>query len=468
MACTDAFDMPLGKAPLTYGKWLERYGPLTWVVASGKQYLIVNDYETMKELMEKRGNIYIDRDSTVLLGELIGQKTLTHRTPYGPTWRQHRRFLNRALMAPIVKRDYSAAMIRKTLAFLNALVDRPQDFLMENKKMTAELVTEISYGMIEDDEDGGHDFVKMHLDIAKISATTAEGYWVDYLPWMKHIPPWTPLAQWKRDAIKWRKQYDFARDYMFDAVKKQLLNTRGEGMPASLVRNTLQEVYSQQDSKSGEELQNDETAIKQTSFSLFRAGAETTESVIRTFLLAMTLHPEAQARVRSEIDAVIGPNRFPSVDDKGPEKMPYLEATLLESMRWNPPVSSILPHLPIRDDIFRGYFIPKGTAVVGNAWQVSRDPQLYHQPSVFNPERFLKRNENDGSLTLDTSVLSPWEFVFGFGRRICPGRDLGFQAAWITAAFVLWAFEMRAKDGMSMEDGYMATDEERFNFAAIS
>lgn len=37
-------------------------------------------------------------------------------------------------MAPIVKRDYSAAMTRKTLTFLNVLLDRPQDFLLENKK----------------------------------------------------------------------------------------------------------------------------------------------------------------------------------------------------------------------------------------------------------------------------------------------------------------------------------------------
>ena len=64
--------MPRGKAPLVYLKWLEQYGPLTWVVASGKQYLIVNDYHMMKELLEKRGNIYIDRDSLVLLGQIIG------------------------------------------------------------------------------------------------------------------------------------------------------------------------------------------------------------------------------------------------------------------------------------------------------------------------------------------------------------------------------------------------------------
>ncbi|KAG8960668.1 hypothetical protein FRC05_006700, partial [Tulasnella sp. 425] len=397
-------------------KWLEQYGPLTWAVASGKQYLIVNDYETMKELMEKRGSIYIDRDSTVLLGELLGGNTLTQRLAYGAAWRQHRRFLNHALMAPIVKRDYSAVMVRKTLVFLESLLDRPEDFILENKKMTAELITEISYGMIRDGKDGGHDFVQMHLDVAKITATTVEGYWVDYLPWMKHIPPWVPFAQWKRDAIKWRKQYNFARDYMFEAVKKQLDEYIFDEHHANFVD---------------------------------KAGAET-------------------AIVQSEIDAVVGPDRFPSLDDKGFDKLPYLEATLMESLRWHPPVSPILPHLPIRDDKFQGYFIPKGTAVVGNAWQVSRDNRLYQNPTEFNPERFLRRNEDGGSPTLNPGTLSPWDFVFGFGRRICPGRDLGFQAAWMTAVFVLWAFDIRTKDGMAMEDGYKATDEDRFNFAGIS
>ncbi|KAG8956071.1 hypothetical protein FRC00_005140 [Tulasnella sp. 408] len=343
----NAFDMPRGKAAFTYGKWLEQYGPLTWVVAGGKQYLIVSDYPMMKELMETRGNVYIDRYSTVLLGEIIGQN----------------------------RRDYSGAMLRRIREFLAMLLDRPQDFLLESKKMTAELITEIAYGMIGDDEDGGHDFVKMHLNVARITSTATEGYWVDYFPWtvpttlvVKHIPPWFPFAQWKRDGLEWGKQYNFARDHMFGLVKNQLLNTRGEGMPTSFVRNMLQEVYSQQDSKSEEELQSDEQTIKDTSFSFFRAGAETTESVIRTFFLAMTLHPGIQAIVRSEIDAVIGPNRFPSIDDKGVEKMPYLEATLLECMRWHVPVPSIIPHSPIRDDTFQGYFIPKGTVVIGNAW----------------------------------------------------------------------------------------------------
>jgi cytochrome P450 len=39
------------------------------------------------------------------------------------------------------------------------------------------------------------------------------------------------------------------------------------------------------------------------------------------------------------------------------------------------------------------------------------DPDVYKDPEIFNPERFLK----DGELDLDTK--SPDSVVFGFGRR---------------------------------------------------
>lgn len=58
------------------------------------------------------------------------------------------------------------------------------------------------------------------------------------------------------------------------------------------------------------------------------------------------------------------------------------------------------------------------------------DESVFPKPSQFQPERFL-----------DPNVKLP-EAVFGFGRRICPGRFMARSSTWITIASVLSAFEI--------------------------
>lgn len=52
----------------------------------------------------------------------------------------------------------------------------------------------------------------------------------------------------------------------------------------------------------------------------------------------MTLHPDIQARAKAELDAVLGANyhRLPSFSDR--DSLPYVNAIVLEILRWNPAV----------------------------------------------------------------------------------------------------------------------------------
>jgi hypothetical protein len=61
---------------------------------------------------------------------------------------------------------------------------------------------------------------------------------------------------------------------------------------------------------------------------------------------------------------------------------------------------------------------------------ITRDPDVYPEPEVFNPERFLKPN---GTPREDTTLAS----VFGFGKRVCPGRHFVDATMFIVAATVL-------------------------------
>ncbi|KAH9929105.1 O-methylsterigmatocystin oxidoreductase [Epithele typhae] len=60
------------------------------------------------------------------------------------------------------------------------------------------------------------------------------------------------------------------------------------------------------------------------------------------------------------------------------------------------------------------------------------------QPLEFRPERFIKDGE------IDTTLVDPTVFIFGFGRRICPGRHFARSAIFITVASLLHGFDLSA------------------------
>ena len=49
----------------------------------------------------------------------------------------------------------------------------------------------------------------------------------------------------------------------------------------------------------------------------------------------MVLNPEVQAKAQAQVDSVIGMDRLPDFDDI--TSLPYIEAILMETMRWHPP-----------------------------------------------------------------------------------------------------------------------------------
>lgn len=99
--------------------------------------------------------------------------------------------------------------------------------------------------------------------------------------------------------------------------------------------------------------------------------------------MAMILAPEVQKKAQAEIDTVIGPNRLPTLADRG--NLPYVNAVVKELLRWhnvaplgerpsftiNHSTESFflgVPHAATEDGVINGYFIPKGSLVVANLW----------------------------------------------------------------------------------------------------
>lgn len=159
----------------------------------------------------------------------------------------------------------------------------------------------------------------------------------------------------------------------------------------------------------------------------------------------MLLYPDVQTRARAAIDAVCGRNKIPTFQDK--KSLPYIEAICREILRWEPIVPLGVPHKTLRDDIYDGFFILKGSVVILNAWAMGHDEEIYPNPSHFDPDRHFTA---DGTLKDEPAYT---HFSFGFGR-ICPGRFFAENSIWASVVSILSTIEItkaQDKDGKDID-----------------
>lgn len=91
-----------------------------------------------------------------------------------------------------------------------------------------------------------------------------------------------------------------------------------------------------------------------------------TTATVKTFFLVMCLYPEIQRRAQEELDHVVGTDQLPVMADRS--RLPFINNLISEILRWAPASPMGLPHSPNRDDIFSGYYIPKGCTIFANIW----------------------------------------------------------------------------------------------------
>lgn len=67
---------------------------------------------------------------------------------------------------------------------------------------------------------------------------------------------------------------------------------------------------------------------------LTEEGADTTSATLNSFILGVTVFPQALEGAHEELDRVVGPNRLPTFEDE--ENLPYIRAMVKETLRWRP------------------------------------------------------------------------------------------------------------------------------------
>jgi Cytochrome P450 len=96
-----------------------------------------------------------------------------------------------------------------------------------------------------------------------------------------------------------------------------------------------------------------------------------TISTLTSFFLVLLLYPDVQKRAQAEIDQVIGRGRLPGLNDR--PSLPYIDGLCKELLRWRLVLPLGVAHATMEDDVYNGYFIPKGTTVLPNTWCVGQE-----------------------------------------------------------------------------------------------
>ncbi|KAH9970119.1 cytochrome P450 [Lactifluus volemus] len=415
------FDWPFESAWIPFAEWSKMFGDIIHVKIFGMHIVILSSHDTASSLMSQAS--YSDRPILTMVGTLMNFTPSLVLAPYGEHWKAMRRITQQSL-----NRHSSLALLPSQLLdarlLLQELVTRPENYIGAIRYALGKNIIENTYGIRITSPDS--EYVKLSRETHEViqNAVVPGSFFVDVFPALRFIPDWLPGAGFKRLARIAKARGEHMVDGAFDAAKKAMSS---DDSMQSLVGSLLS-------SECPKEMTREEYeyTIKWAAGSLYGAGTESTTSSITTFLLTMVLFPDVQKRVQAELDAVVGRKRLPTFEDRS--SLPYLEATIKESLRFHPPTPLAIAHRLIEDDVVQGYHIPKGSIILPNIWAMNMNEKQYEHPERFDPERYLGATP---------ALESP---VFGFGRRACLGVHYSTAAIFITVASMLSVFDLRAQD----------------------
>nr|BAK09499.1 cytochrome P450 [Postia placenta] len=451
---------PLRPHP-TYLKWAQKYGPIFSIKLGMQRVIVLNTAEVADELLVTRSKLYSSRPDLHVASDLvsdgqrmvlmannrelkIARRTLQGILSPGPSkkMRNMQDLESRVLLRDLVVHGDSSLTETFTEGPHGEVPER--HWFSVFRRYTTSIVMSLSYGQRMNRFLDNPDLHKVYEAMSVFMHASEPGnYLADVFPILRRLPD--ILAPWRKEGRRmhewemglWGKlldecSSDIAKGIARTGFVSDYLRARAEAGLGDLPGNGATD--------DGVGWMRDKF-LAYTAASVLEAGSDSSSTVMFSFILFMLSNPDALQRAREEMDRVIGPDRMPGWEDE--DRLPWLVACIKETLRIRPPFISGLPHVAEEDDVYNGYFIPKGSMVIGNVYGIHMDPARYLNPSMFDPERFYNA---DSGLQWNSGPDSQnrANYVFGWGRRFCIGKHLAEASVFIVLARLVWGVDFYA------------------------
>ncbi|PKY01831.1 cytochrome P450 [Aspergillus campestris IBT 28561] len=436
----DLHDSPIDKPLANWDAWAEHNGAIVLGRLFGIVPIVVlNSAEAVSELFSRRSRWYSNRPASVTMemitGAEPGQSRFTLMHDYDDHLKLHHRMLAPSLGA-VAAPQYQPLMELESKQLLFDLLDLTgrasggttvsmntvYPFL---ERTQSSIILALHYGLriTRPEEPILHEIVDIQATVTHLAANPALP---DLVPVLRHLPVW--MSPWKRFANRlYARQVDLymrlfhhGRHVRGWNATKQGLSTANKYAPKESPVSDLDLAFTLATSVQG--------------------GMEILPRQMLWLFIAASHRPAVFAQARAVLDTVVGRDRLPRFSDR--PHLALIDAIVHELLRWRPIAPGSIPRRADRNDDYQGVTIKKNVAIMANAWAIGRDEVVF-DPALgdvqdFIPERWL-RSDPGGETRLHADLPLP---VFGQGRRMCQGKRVATDGAFMQVAHLLWAYEI--------------------------
>ncbi|XP_040608615.1 cytochrome P450 2D28 isoform X2 [Mesocricetus auratus] len=412
-------------------KLQQHYGDVFSLQMAWKHMVMINGLKAVREVLVNYGEYTADRPKIPIYehGSLGPKARGVILAPYGPEWREQRRFSVSTLRnLGLGKKPLEQWVTDEAGHLCDAFKDqagRPFNPSTLLNKAVCNVITSLIFARRFEYEDAN--LIRM-LRLLEEALTNISGFIPEILntfPVLLHIPGLF-------DKV-------FSGQKTFAAIVDNLLteNRRTwdpEQPPRGLTDAFLAEM---EKAKGNPESSFNDQNLRMVVNDLFIAGTVSTSTTLSWALLFMIQYPDVQRRVQQEIDDILGPGRSPEMADQA--RMPYTNAVIHEVQRFADIAPLNLPCITSRDIEVQGFLIPKGTTLITNLSSVLKDETVWEKPLHFHPEHFL---DAQGCFVKQEAFMP-----FSAGRRACLGEPLARMELFLFFTCLLQHFSFSVPAG---------------------
>ncbi|KAG9229955.1 cytochrome P450 [Amylocarpus encephaloides] len=401
-----------------YRKWAKSYGGVYQIQLGNVPIVVVNTAASAKAIFGQNSQALSSRPEFYTFHKVLSDTagTTIGTSPYSDSLKRRRKGAASALNRPSVQ-TYVPHLDLETRDFCKELLTYGKagtvavDPMPMIQRLSLSLALTLNWGVRMDSQDDElfYEITHVEEEVSRFRSTT--GNLQDYIPLLR-------LNPFSLGSAKAREMRD-RRDVYLKALNKGLDDRMAKGTHKPCIQaNVIQD----------SEAKLNEEELTSISLTMLSGGLDTITTLVAWSIALLVQRPDIQQTALSAIQEYFGTDT-PLCDPLDDQKCPYIVALVRECLRYYTVLRLALPRATVKDITYNGVRIPKGTVVFLNAWACNMDSEVWEDPEVFRPERWLEQP--------DAPI-----FTYGLGYRMCAGSLLANRELYLVFIRLINSFQI--------------------------